>query len=385
MQDLFSPEQRRDFLRRGYTRRDFARLAALMTAGAALPFYNEAALAQGLSAGGPRIPADAVKINANENPMGPCPEAIEAIQKLVPQGGRYLYQETFAFADAMAATEDVPRDHVLPFAGSSDPLHRVVLAYCGPERSFVVADPGYEAGGHAAQFVGARTIKVPLRKDWSHDVRAMAAADPNAGVIYVCNPNNPTGSITPKDELEYLVANKPKGAIVLLDEAYLHLSKTAEPGSPMVAAGKDLIILRTFSKLYGMAGLRAGATLGRPDLLQKIRGYAAGALPATGMVGAIASLRAKGLVESRRKIVADIREETVAWLEKKGCDVIPSEANMIMIDTRRPGREVFQAMMQEKVAIGRTWPALPNHVRVTIGTREEMAKFRTAFGRVMNV
>jgi histidinol-phosphate/aromatic aminotransferase/cobyric acid decarboxylase-like protein len=287
--------------------------------------------------------------------------------------------------DAMAETEGVPRDHVLPFAGSSDPLHRVVLTLTGPEKSFVVADPGYEAGGRAAEFVGARTIKVPLRKDWSHDVRAMAAADPNAGVIYVCNPNNPTGSITPKEEIEYLVNNKPKGAVVLLDEAYIHLSKSAEPCPSLVAAGKDIIILRTFSKLYGMAGLRAGAALGRPDLLERFRGYGAGALPVTGMVGAIASLKAKGLVESRRKIIAEVREETVAWLQKKGFDVIPSEANMIMVDARRPGREVFQAMMRENVAIGRTWPALPNHVRVSIGTREEMAKFRTAFGRVMNV
>jgi histidinol-phosphate aminotransferase len=384
MKDLFSPEQRRDFVRRGFSRRDFGRLAAFMTAGAALPFYNEATLAQGLSANR-NMPADAIKLNANENPMGPCPEAIEAIQKLVPQGGRYLYNETFTFIDVMAATEGVPHDHVMPFAGSSDPLHRAVLAFTGPEKSFVVADPGYEAGGGAARFVGAKTIKVPLRKDWSHDVRAMAAADPNAGVIYVCNPNNPTGSLTPKDEIEYLVANKPKGAIVLLDEAYLHLSKNAEPGSPMVAAGKDVIILRTFSKLYGMAGLRAGAALGRPELLAKMRGYGAGALPATGMVGAIASLKAKGLVESRRKVIADIREETVAWLAKKGFDVIPSEANMIMVDTKRPGREVAQGMMREKVAIGRSWSALPNHVRVTIGTREEMAKFRTAFGRVMDV
>jgi len=383
MKDLFSAEQRRDLLHRGFTRRDLGRLAALMTAGAALPFYNEAALAQGLSAM-PGLPADAVKLNANENPMGPCPEAIEAIRKLVPLGGRYLYQETFAFVDAMAAIEGVPRESVLPFAGSSDPLHRAVLAYTGPEKSFVVADPGYEAGGKAAEFVGARTIKVPLRKDWAHDVRAMAAADPNAGVIYVCNPNNPTGSVTPKEEIEYLVNNKPRGAIVLLDEAYIHLSKSAEPASPLVAAGKDLIILRTFSKIYGMAGLRAGAAMGRPDLLAKLRGYGAGALPATGMAGALASLKAKGLVESRRKIIADIREETVAWLEKKGFDVIPSEANMIMIDARRPGREVFRAMLREKVAIGRTWPALPNHVRVSIGTREEMAKFRTAFGRVMN-
>ena len=177
MKDLFSAEQRRDLFRRGFTRRDFGRLAAFFTAGAALPFYNEAALAQGLSANR-RMPADAVKLNANENPMGPCPEAIEAIQKLVPLGGRYLYNETFAFADAMAATEALPQDQVMPFAGSSDPLHRVVLAFTGPERSFVVADPGYEAGEHAARFVGARTFKVPLRKDWSHDVRAMAAGRP---------------------------------------------------------------------------------------------------------------------------------------------------------------------------------------------------------------
>jgi histidinol-phosphate aminotransferase len=383
MKDLFSPEQRRDLLGRGFSRRDFGRLAAFVTAGAALPFYNEATLAQGLSAG-PRMSPDTVKINANENPMGPCPEAIEAIHKVVAQGGRYLYEETSNFAGTLADLEGVSRSHVLPFPGSSDPLHRVVLAFTGPKKSFVVADPGYEAGGRAASFVGAKTIKVPLMKDWSHDVRAMAAADPNAGVIYLCNPNNPTGSLTPKEEIEYLVANKPKDAIVLLDEAYIHLSK-AESGSPLVAADKDVIILRTFSKLYGMAGLRAGAALGRPDLLEKIRHYGAGALPVTGMVGATASLKAKGLVENRRKIIADIREETVEWLQKKGFDVIPSEANMIMVDVRRPGRDVASAMMREKVAIGRSWQALPKHVRVSIGTKEEMAKFRTAFGRVMNV
>jgi histidinol-phosphate aminotransferase len=384
MRDLFNSGQRRDLLRRGFTRRDFGRLAAFLTAGAALPFYNEAALAQGLSAG-PRIPTDAVKINANENPMGPCPEAAEAIHKVVERGGRYLYEETFEFIEVMAQTEGLRRENVVPFAGSSDPLHRVVLAFTGPEKSFVVADPGYEAGERAARFVGAKTIKVPLRKDWSHDVRAMASADPEAGVIYVCNPNNPTGSLTPKDEIEYLVATKPKGAIVLLDEAYIHWSNSAEPASPLVAADKDLIILRTFSKLYGMAGLRAGAALARPDLLEKFRGYGAGALPVTGMVGAIASLKTQGLVEKRRKIMTGIREETVEWLQKKGIDVIPSEANMIMVHVRRPGWEVGQAMFKEKVAIGRTWPSMPNHVRVSIGTREEMAKFRTALGRVMNV
>src|SRR5437763_15797722 len=131
MKDLISPEQRRDLLGRGFTRRDFGRLAAFLTAGAALPFYNEATLAQGLSAF-PGLPADAVKINANENPMGPCPAAAEAIHKVVQQGGRYFYQETFAFAEAMGQIEGLSHDHVLPFAGSSDRLHPIVLVFTGP-------------------------------------------------------------------------------------------------------------------------------------------------------------------------------------------------------------------------------------------------------------
>ena len=384
MNDLFGPESRQDLIRRGFSRRDFGRLAALLTAGAALPFYNEAALAQGLSAM-PNLPPDAVKINANENPMGPCPEAAEAIHKVVSQGGATSTTRPLRSSRRWPRSRGVSTDHVMPFAGSSDPLHRAVLAFTGPDKSYVVADPGYEAGARAARFIGAKTIAVPLRKDYAHDVHAMAQADPNAGLIYVCNPNNPTGSITPKEDIEYLVAHKPKDAIVLLDEAYIHLSKTAEPASALVAADKDVIILRTFSKLYGMAGLRAGAALGRPDLLAKLRSYGAGALPVTGMVGAIASLKAKGLVEQRRKIIADIREETAEWLDKRGFAVLPSEANMIMVDVRRPGREVFSALLKEKVAIGRTWPSMPNHVRISIGTRDEMAKFRAAFGRVMNV
>lgn len=384
MRGLFDPDHRRDLAGRGFTRRDFARLAALVTAGAALPFYNEAALAQGLSAG-PPLPPDAVRLNANENPMGPCPEAAEAIRGIVQQGGRYLYDRTFEFADMMARLEGLPRNHVLPFAGSSDPLHRAVLAFTSPERGFVVADPGYEAGERAARFIGARTTKVPLRKDASHDVQAMARADASAGIIYVCNPNNPTGSVTRREDIEYLVANKPAGAVVLLDEAYIHLSETAEPGTPLVAAGQDLIILRTFSKIYGMAGLRAGAAFGRPDLLEKLRGYSAGALPATGMVGAIASLKVANLVPERRRLITAARAETVEWLEKKGFSTLPSEANMIMVDVRRSGREFGQAMLREKVAIGRTWPSMPRHVRVSIGTREEMARFRDAFARVAGV
>ncbi len=365
------------------TRRDFARLAALLAAGATLPFYNEFTLAQDIKAIA-RIPPDAVKLNANENPLGPCPEAIEAIGKVAPLSGRYLFHETFSFVETLAASEGLPASYVLPSAGSSDPLHRAVLAFTSPSRPLVTAEPGYEAPEGAARFNKAKVIKVPLRKDYSHDAKAMATAHPDAGLIFVCNPNNPTGTITRKEDIEALVANKPKGCVVLIDEAYVHFSDSASPCTDLVAAGKDVIVLRTFSKLYGMAGLRAGAALGRPDLLDKLRALAGlNFLPATAMVAATASLKNKALVGQRRQALAQVRKDLFAWLDRKGYSYIPSEANMVLIDGKRPGRETAKAMLEHKVAIGRSWAAFPTHVRVTIGTATEMEKFKTAFERVV--
>ena len=362
-------------------RRQFGRAAALLAAGAALPFYNEAALAQDLKEIA-SVPPDAVRLNTNENPMGPCPAALEAIRKVVPLGGRYLFDQTHAFVEAMATDVGLPATHVLPAAGSSDPLHRAVLAFTSPTRPLIIAEPGYEAPGRAAQFLGAKVIRVPLRRDYTHDVEAMARADRNAGVIYVCNPNNPTGTVTRKEDIDRLVADKPRGCVVLIDEAYIHFS-TAAASTPLVVAGKDVIVLRSFSKLYGMASLRAGAALGRPDLLARLRGLGGLALlPAPAMAGATASLKDKALVPQRRKALAEVRADLCAWLDKKGHAYIPSEANMVLIDGKRPGREVAAAMLRHKVAIGRAWPSLPTHVRVTVGTRDEMAKFKAAFERV---
>ena len=144
-------------------------------------------------------------------------------------------------------------------------------------------------------------IRVPLMKDYSHDVKAMVAANPDAGLIYICNPNNPTGTITKKSDIEWAIANKPKGSVIMVDEAYYHLAGIP-PLSDAVADDKDVIILRTFSKIYGMAGIRAGVAIGRPDLLQKSRAFMAGALPTTAMAAATASLKNKTLVPERRKI-----------------------------------------------------------------------------------
>jgi histidinol-phosphate aminotransferase len=378
---ILTPEEAKDFLKRGFSRRNFGRIATMLTAGATLPFYNEPALAQ-LSKVKGTIPPDAVLINANENPMGPCPEAAAAIRDVVQKGGRYMYQLTDDLAKTMAEIEGVKPDYVRPFAGSSAPLHQSVLAFCSPEKSYVAGDPGYEAGGRAAKFIGARAINVPLTKDYAHDVKAMAAADSKAGLIYLCNPNNPTGSLTSREDMEWLLANKPAGSILVVDEAYIHIADGATSMVDMAAKDKEIIILRTFSKLYGMAGLRAGAAIGRPDLLDKIMPYSAGALPVTGMIGATTSLKVKTLVPERRKIIRDIREDTLSFLDKQRMHYVPSQSNKFMMDVKRPGREFIELMQKENVYVGRVWPSWPTYVRVTVGSREDMAKFKTALLKV---
>jgi histidinol-phosphate aminotransferase len=377
MTSFFTADQSADLLKRGFSRRSFGRLATVITAGASLPFYNERALAQ-LSMV-KNIPPDAVKINANENPMGPCPEAADAIYNVVKKGGRYMYEETFTMRETLAQVVGVKPEYVTPYAGSSDPLHRAVLSFCSKERAFVKADPGYEAGERAARFIGAKVVNVPLRKGtWDHDVKAMLAADPSPGLFYVCNPNNPTGTLTSRADIEWLLANKPKNTVILLDEAYTHISEHAVPCTDLVAQDKDVIVLRTFSKIYGMAGLRAGAAIARPDLLDKMKDWSAGAMPVTGMVGATASLKVRSLIPERRKVIADIREDTLSFLASKNIEFIPSESNKFMMNVKRPGMEFYTAMTKEKIYIGRVWPVWPTWVRVTVGTKEEMAKFKTA-------
>jgi len=377
-----TPQDCKEFLKRGFSRRNFGRMATMLTAGAAIPLYNEPLLAQLSQIRGP-IPADAVMINANENPMGPCPEALEAMRNIIPKGGRYQYNLTDDMRNTLAAQEGLKPEYVHVFAGSSAPLQQVVLTFCNRERSYVAGDPGYEQGGKAAEFAKAKVFNVPLTKDYAHDVKAMAAADSNAGLIYLCNPNNPTGSLTSREDMEWLLNNKPAGSILMVDEAYIHFAHGASTMTDMVAKDKDIIVLRTFSKLYGMAGIRAGVAMGRPDLLQKFTPLTAGAMPVTSMVAATASLNSKTLVPERRKKMQEVREDVLSWLDKHNFHYVPSVSNKFMVDTKRPGREVINAMAKEKVYIGRTWPCWPTYVRVSVGTREEMEKFKTAFLKVM--
>ncbi len=366
------------------SRRTFLRSAAAASAVAALPIMTEPQLAHAQRRMMARnLPADAVRIDANENPLGPCSGACSSISSLIPEGGRYDMDLTFKLVNTFASIEGLKPEYIKPYAGSSEPLHYTVLAFTSPTQSFVTADPGYEAGMYAAKLRGAAIHKVPLTSTYAHDVKAMVAADPNAGVLYICNPNNPSGTITSREDIEYALANKPKGSILLVDEAYIHFSD-ATPSLDLVKADKDLIVLRTFSKIYGMAGVRCGLAIGRPDLLDKMSYFGQNALPIMAVAAATASLQEPTLIPMRRKINSDIRSATFEWLTANNYKFIPSQSNCFMLDTGRDGKQVQAAMAAQNVYIGRVWPIMPTYVRITVGTKGEMQKFQAAYKDVMS-
>jgi histidinol-phosphate aminotransferase len=362
-----------------FSRRSFLQLSA---AAAALHIVTEPMLAAA-AAGRHPFSKDAVMIDSNENPLGPSQSARDAISAIIPQGGRYCDHLTDELVHTFAQIEGLNPDYVHAVAGSSPPLRFGVVAFTSPQRSYVTADPGYEAGMFAAAASQARVVKVPLTKTYSHDVKAMIAAAPDAGLFYICSPNNPTGTITPHSDIEYLVENKPKESIVMIDEAYIHFCD-APSTLDLVKAGKDVVVLRTFSKTYGMAGLRCGFVIARPDLLEKIMDRAGwNFMPITALVAASASLKDPLLVPERKRINATIRQETFQWLERNNYSYIPSESNCFLLDTKRPAKQVIDAMAQQNVFIGRIWPVMPNCTRITVGTREEMDRFQTALQKVM--
>jgi len=364
-----------------FSRRSFLQLSAAASAASAFNFMTEPMFAAAARHQAP--PPNAVVIDANENPLGPSQSARQAMASIIPHGGRYSTELTDDLVSTFAQMEGLNPDYVVATVGSTPPLALSVLAFTSPQKSYVTADPQFELGMMIAQNSGAHVIKVPLTSTYAHDVKAMLAADSNAGVFYICNPNNPTGTLTPHSDIEYLVENKPKDSVVLVDEAYIHF--TDMPSAlDFVKDGKDVIVLRTFSKIYGMAGIRCGLVIARPDLMKQLsqRGLW-NFMPITAVAAASASLKDSSIVAERRRINATIRQQTFQFLDHNGFTYIPSESNCFMVDTKRPGKEVRDAMAKENVLIGRVWPIMPTWVRITVGTQPEMDKFQAAFLKVM--
>ena len=367
------------------SRRSFLGLSAAASAGLALRIVTEPMLARARTRDLPpnALSKDAIHIDANENPLGPCTSARAAAAAILPQGGRYSDWLTDDLVKTLAEMEGLKVEQVRVYPGSSEPLHHAVAAFTSGQRSYVTADPGYEAGMFAANAIGAKVVKVALTKNYAHDVKAMLAAAPDVGLFYICTPNNPTGTLTSHSDIEYLVDNKPQGSIVMVDEAYIHFCD-APSAIDLVKAGKDVIVLRTFSKIYGMAGLRCGVAFGRPDLLEKIENYAGwNAMPITALVAASASLKDAQLVHERKRANATVRGQVFAWLDRNGYSYIPSESNFFMLDTKRPAKPAIDAMAKQNVFIGRIWPVMPTYTRITIGTAPEMEQFQTAWQKVM--
>jgi len=382
----------------GVSRRSFMRILGAASA-AATSFPAFAAIEQAGTQAEPAKPRlarsmqfspDTVVISANENPLGPAQCAVTAICKTATQGGRYHFDE---YAKTISVFNDqfgLKRDYSAFYPGSSGPLDLALMSNIGPDKPLVYGDPSYEQGPRAADTMKAAKYPVPLTATYAHDVKAMVKAHPSPGAYYIVNPNNPTGTMTPKEDLVWLVNNRPAGSVVIIDEAYHHFCDD-ESCIDLVRQDKDVIVMRTFSKIYGMAGLRAGFAIGRPDLLERFNrvggsNQGAGSVSIATAAAARASLEDKDLVPLRKKINSDIRSETLEFLSKKGYKFVPgSQGNMFMVDVQRPGREFQMAMLKENVAIGRTWSAMPNYVRVTVGTKAEMEKFQTAFVKCMDM
>jgi histidinol-phosphate aminotransferase len=384
----------------GVSRRSFMRiLGAASAAATTLPAFalQQAATAPAPSRpvarrmrGMPQFSPDTVIISSNENPLGPAQSSLTAICSTAALGGRYHEDEYVKTINVFNEQHGLKSGYSALYPGSSGPLDLALMSNLGPDKPLVYADPSYEQGPRAAEAMNAPKFAVPLTPTYAHDVKAMLKAHPSPGAYYVVNPNNPTGTVTPREDLVWLVNNKPKGSVVIIDEAYHHFSD-GESCVDLVAQDKDVIVMRTFSKIYGMAGLRAGFAVARPDLLDRLNNACApsqslASISITSAAGARAGLQDKDLVPLRKKINADIRAETLEFLSKKGYKFVPgSQGNMFMVDVNRPGREFQAAMLKENVAVGRTWAAMPNYVRVTVGTKAEMAKFQTAFVKCMDM
>ena len=348
--ELLSDDAHEDLISRGYSRRNLAKIAAVFSVGAAAATIGKPAWASG----GKPDPAPTAKtrIGANECWTGPLAPGQAAGAAIVASGNRYEPHNLRGdFLQTVSNVEGVPVDHIAPWPGSSDPLSRAVVTFCSPTRGLVTADPTFELAGRTADWLGAPVKAVPLKADFTHDVKGMLDANPNAGLYYICTPNNPTGTITPIADIEWLVANKPKGSIVLVDEAYTHFAGVPV-ASYMAAQDKDVIVQRTFSKLFGMAGMRMGYIMARPDIIAKMMRYdggmQSGALPVTSLACSTASLTAASLIAERRAEMREARAMTIAHLEKKNLKVLPTNANMFMIDWQTKPAPLMQAAYRKQ-------------------------------------
>jgi histidinol-phosphate aminotransferase len=305
---------------------------------------------------------------------------------------RYPDEHADLLIEALAKLNGVNRDQILLGDGSSEILNLCAETFTGPIASnknsrgtLIVADPTFEAIVNNASVNGAEVVKVPITGSFSHDLPKMAASA-NEGLVYICNPNNPTASITLKDELRDFIAKAPRQTMILVDEAYFHYADSPDYESviPLIKDHPNLIVARTFSKIYGMAGLRCGYCVAQRETIERMRPHQMwDSVNILALAAAIASLSDADQVATGKRLNSEAKAFVTDELDAMGYKQIPSQANFIMFDVKRPVVPLIQALKERSVQVGRLFPALPNHMRLTIGKKAEMEAFLSAFRQVL--
>jgi len=333
------------------------------------------------------LPSTAVRIDSNENPYGPSPGALEAMERSRSIAARYPDAIEDQLTAALAKLHGVTPDNVVLGCGSGEILRMADMAFLGPDRKVVAAEPTFEAVLGYAGVTRAQPVKVPLTADHRHDLPRMAAAcGERTGLVYVCNPNNPTGTIVTREELVAFLGRVPRTTVVLVDEAYHHFVEDARYASAFdsIATNPNLLVVRTFSKIYGLAGMRLGYGVGSRETIEAMRRHRLWSnTNASVLEAALASLEDAGHVPRYRRANTETRRWLCAEVERDGRAHIPSEANFVMIDVGSDVEPVIAALRDRNILVGRKFPSLPNWLRVSIGTLEEMKTFLAGLRAVL--
>jgi histidinol-phosphate aminotransferase len=333
----------------------------------------------------PKVYDGMAKLANNENGWGPSEAVMKAMNDAWKYCTRYGYPDG-GLVDAIAKHHGVKPENVLIGSGSSEILKIMDDAFLATHKKVIGVEPTYESVYRYATNSKADAIRIPLLKDYRADMPAIIhAAKLNyreVGFIYLCNPNNPTGVVIPKQEIKQLLDSIPGDVPVMIDEAYHHFVTSPDYATavPYVLEGRPVIVTRTFSKIYALAGMRLGYGLGPKELIERMRPYVT-SYNANALVkyGAVAALKDTAYENKIKQMSIALRNQTTKELTALGYEVMPSETNFFMVNIGRDVASVGEEFQKRGVLVGRKFPPLDHWLRVSIGTEPEMAKFLTAF------
>ena len=325
-------------------------------------------------------PGAPILLNSNENAYGVFPSVEKAALEGLRVAHRYPFKIYRDVVERIAACNKVSPKQVLLGNGSTEVLAMASRAFTGPGRKLIAAVPTFESYLEYSRDRGAQVVEVPLTSNYAHDLDAMLArTSSDTGLVYICNPNNPTASLTPRLDIEAFVRKLPSNTYVLIDEAYHHFATDSPDYVSFIERPVDdprLIVARTFSKVYGMAGLRLGYSVAIPATTKLLRPWQ---LEDNGnMIALHAALAALDDDAAMRAAVARNaadRTEFTRQAAVRKLRVIPSYANFAMIETGRPVRDVIKHFREDNIAVGRPFPRMENFLRVSFSTPDDMTAF----------